>query len=258
MSDPSEQYCRIDARGFPVNTQVLIMNSVLNVSAFVERGVADVFFSCNGFRTIHEHAAEYVRRAGSCFRSTPAPEVTTLTSILGDLVAAGFFLSRSYWHGVMSQVSPYPTRGRSIGTIAIVTKDRPRYIRRCLNSIIDNLNDQNRECEICVYDDSAGSETLDELKSFRKAIHTSRIAIRYAGKQQKNRFIAQLSRSGDVPPAVLTFALKGMPESLPSYGANLNSLLLDTPGSLVVCLDDDVICELGVSPNFAEGLSSPW
>ena len=56
----------------------------------------------------------------------------------------------------------------------------------------------------------------------------------------------------DRPPAISrprsrSFALTGMADRLPSYGANRNALMLCTIGARALCADDDTVCRLGTN-----------
>jgi hypothetical protein len=72
--------------------------------------------------------------------------------------------------------------------------------------------------------------------------------VRYAGEEEKRRFIADLIAEGDLPPEIVEFALTNV-DGLPfAAGANRNALLLDTAGDMIYSTDDDAICQLAVAP----------
>jgi hypothetical protein len=135
-------------------------------------------------------------------------------------------------------------RGKSniptIDTVGIMTADRPALLERALASYIEN-NHQRKNLEYIVYDDS--KDTTASAASFAVAQKLARqfgVPIRFAGTQERERYARQLGDSGAIAPELLAYALLN-PRGY-TLGQNRNTLLLDTVGSMICCVDDDTVC----------------
>ena len=89
------------------------------------------------------------------------------------------------------------------------------------------------------------------------------VRIAYAGLEEKTAFAKKLSEVGDIPlEEIVSWACLGDDQyGQRTYGANRNTLLLHTVGECILTSDDDVICQVAVSPGFKQGLalsSSGW
>ncbi len=142
---------------------------------------------------------------------------------------------------------------RSIDTIAIVTKDRPPLLERCIASLVRNLSEYDRACRICVYDDSSNAASEAIVRAAAKAQHYGGITLEYAGPQQKRRYIDLLTTRSLISRQAIEFLLTDVYSCGPTYGANLNWILLGNIGRLIACLDDDMICKMGRHPDQASG-----
>ncbi|MGZ8433608.1 MAG: hypothetical protein ACXW6T_04370 [Candidatus Binatia bacterium] len=135
-------------------------------------------------------------------------------------------------------------RGQSriptIATLGIMTADRPALLERAVASYIQN-NQQRNDVEYVVYDDSKDSAA--SAASFAVAQKLARqfgVPIRFAGTQERECYARQLADSGVIAPELLQYALLN-PRGY-TLGQNRNTLLLDTVGSMICCVDDDTIC----------------
>src|SRR6185295_12401083 len=72
------------------------------------------------------------------------------------------------------------------------------------------------------------------------------------GFAEKKRFAEALVRESSVSSEIVDFALFGDRRCRLSTGANRNSLLLDTPDTLVFSVDDDTLCHVAVAPKLQE------
>jgi hypothetical protein len=138
---------------------------------------------------------------------------------------------------------------RTITTLGIVTRDRLANLVACLESYLGNCQRHGRSPEFVVADDSTNAEAtnlttlaLQELKGRFNA------EIRYAGRKEKRRFAVALAAESGVSPETIRFALFGDERCRRSTGANRNSLLLDTAGSLMLAVDDDTLCLVAAAP----------
>jgi hypothetical protein len=136
-----------------------------------------------------------------------------------------------------------------IGTIGIVTKDRPHSLEAMLPGYIENGRRFGRNTAVVVMDDSKSSATrMANRTALTRLSRRYGTAIAYAGLPEKRVFAAKLAAAG-LPRDVVEFALFGLPGTEPTMGANRNALLLQTAGEAVFCVDDDVLCRLAEAPN---------
>jgi len=107
-----------------------------------------------------------------------------------------------------------------------------------------------------VADDSRKSTDRDQAKAVLQRIHRQTgFEIRYAGLDEKIRFLQSLIAESDVPSEIVKFALfDTMKTGLGAYGANRNALLLETAGDIFICVDDDTECRISVPPGAEQGL----
>jgi len=74
------------------------------------------------------------------------------------------------------------------------------------------------------------------------------------GRPERALYAKTLSASGEIPPPVARFALLGTDKPGHSYGANRNSILLQTLGTLILSADDDTTGTPGIAPGTSSGL----
>lgn len=135
-------------------------------------------------------------------------------------------------------------RGQSstprIDTVGIMTADRPALLERALASYIQN-NHQRNDIEYIVYDDS--KDTAASAANFAVAQKLARqfgVPIRFAGRPERERYARQLGDGVAIAAELLEYALLN-PRGY-TLGQNRNTLLLDTVGSMICCVDDDTVC----------------
>jgi len=128
----------------------------------------------------------------------------------------------------------------SIETVGVMTADRPALLERALASYIQH-NHRRRGIEYIVYDDS--KDAAASAASFAVAQKLARqfaVPVRFAGRQERERYARQLRNNGAIAAELLEYAL--LNPSGYTLGQNRNTLLLDTVGSMVCCVDDDTVC----------------
>lgn len=128
----------------------------------------------------------------------------------------------------------------SIEAVGIMTADRPALLERALASYIQN-NHRRKGIEYIVYDDS--KDAAASAAGFAVAQKLARqfaVPVRFAGRQERERYARQLRDNGAIAAELLEYAL--LNPSGYTLGQNRNTLLLDTVGSMICCVDDDTIC----------------
>ncbi len=143
-----------------------------------------------------------------------------------------------------------------MSVVGIVTCDRETSLTACLASLLLNCRRYGRSPEFVVVDDSRGAgapeRTQIALEQVARRFGTS---IRYGGPKDKSRFADALAAESGVPLDIIRFSLLGDERCGSFTGANRNSLLLETVGSLVFSADDDTSCRIAPAPDRDEGVS---
>ena len=138
----------------------------------------------------------------------------------------------------------------TVAAIGIVTCDRVPSLVACIEGYLENCRQHDRTPEFLVVDDSRRAESLaDAPLALEQVARRFGGSIRYAGVCEKERFARALTAESGVPLDVTQFALLGDERCDLSTGANRNSLLLDTVGSLVFSADDDTTCRIAAAPD---------
>jgi hypothetical protein len=145
---------------------------------------------------------------------------------------------------------------RTISTVGIVTRDRLPSLVACLESYLGNCQRHARSPDFVVVDDSSSAEAAERTRdALRRLADQFNARVWYAGRKEKSRFAAALAAESGVSREIIHFALFGDERCARSTGANRNSLLLDTAGSLLLSVDDDTVCRIAAAPEREGALS---
>jgi hypothetical protein len=137
-----------------------------------------------------------------------------------------------------------------------VTRDRLPSLVACLQSYLGNCQRHGRSPEFVVADDSRSAEAADRTRpALRELAVRFNARVRYAGRQEKSLFAATLAAESAISPEIIHFAFFGDERCTLSPGANRNSLLLDTAGTLMLAADDDTVCRIAAAPKREPALS---
>lgn len=142
---------------------------------------------------------------------------------------------------------------RPISCVAFPTADRATSLRRALSSYTEGLRLFGRIPEIIVMDDSKTRQGGPESKTVL-ADCAWEGCRRHAGLSERRAYVDELVRNG-IDPEVAGFAILGDCGLTPlTFGANRNSVLLDTVGEHVFMADDDTLCVVAPHPQALRGL----
>jgi len=143
-----------------------------------------------------------------------------------------------------------------IATVAIVTKDRPQHLTRCVESVLKNRQRFGRKYRILVSDDSDDPAMRTViLGALRTLAREFDAPIYYAGYEERIRFTGALARASGISQALLTFAFRSSSSgNLPTFGANLNTVLAATWGEILLCCDDDIVWVGAPAPGATDDL----
>lgn len=138
--------------------------------------------------------------------------------------------------------------------ITILTANRPRSLRNCLESLGDIAFQQPASNHIVVADDSNGVASKANAEICRASGSRLGRPVRHVDVSEKQRLVDQvLSRQeakNDFNRDHLLRALTGHPQLqqiAPGCGANRTATLLLSAGNLLLSLDDDTRAEFGSS-----------
>ncbi len=138
----------------------------------------------------------------------------------------------------------HDTTAAPLGTIGIITADRPAALARALGSFADHCLVHDRWPRVLVVDGSQRAANRTATRAAVTAIaRTTRRDLRYVGPEEAAAWRA------------LSQGRRRVPTLAPgSAGANRNLLLLMTAGERVLFVDDDMVCDTWMSPARRDGL----
>ena len=128
----------------------------------------------------------------------------------------------------------------------MLTADRPALLDRGLSSYIENASKHLRQVEFVVFDDSKNAANRRaSLEVARALARKFEVEIRFAGVEERARFVRRLEEFPRISKHVLKNAL--LQTQGYTLGQNRNALLLDSVGTLFLCVDDDTVCTLAAA-----------
>jgi hypothetical protein len=198
--------------------------------------------SCSRFRTLSAHAA-FLTRTTSADES---PEASALLSRLADL---GLLISYDELLRPSRSVATTDPACPGISWVAIPTCGRPDQLVQTFRTYLDNARQFGHTPGFLIADDSPSAAARPVCdQTIRAEAADAGIRLCYAGREQRRQFAAALAEGGDIPAAVIRFALLGPGCGGETIGANRNAILLETLGSLVLSVDDDTLCQTATVP----------
>jgi hypothetical protein len=114
-----------------------------------------------------------------------------------------------------------------------------------MRTYLHNLRSHGHHLDIVVCSDPHGAgmdRTYRELLAHLQAEYGQ--PMWYAGPREKERYIAEISQDGDIPPEVVRFALFDIENTGKAYGVNRNALRLHLADELFLSADDDTLAEM--------------
>jgi hypothetical protein len=149
-----------------------------------------------------------------------------------------------------------PPRARApLGTMGMLTRDRPELLLSNLESFIAEHAAYGHRLEYLVVDDSPKAVARRSLRArLARLARRAGVVIRYAGFDEKDAYARALSRASDVPLPLARFALFGRPGCGTTAGANRNALLFHDVDAPILMADDDIGCRHVPHPQRGVGL----
>ncbi len=212
----------------------------------------DLLMQCCEFKPLDEHLAAF------CQKRQIEDERTRsgLRSKLHQLAQQGYLISREQVFALF-QTPDEPALPTRITSLCIPTCNRVETLQRGLTSYLEHCQHFGRTLDFVVADDSQSSSTREAYKQMLRTLtkHYG-VTIAYAGIEEKTAFARKLSKAGDIPEEVISWACIGDRNyGKGTYGANRNSLLLHTVGECIFSSEDDAVCRVAASPSYKECLA---
>ena len=265
-----KNYRSTDLITFPAGKEaVLVYNRVNQSAVLLPPSDLDVLNFCNTFRTLDEHARalasqsnsapapvgrfmkrlrDFAQKQGVSFDDQSNTELWILK--LQEFANAGLLIAETDL--LPKRERPSETVER-IGTIGVLTRNRPESLNRCVTSYIESCRRHGRDVDFVVADDSDEESVREKTRRMLKSLQDKHGArIFYAGWEEKKRYAEQLIAASNVPADVVNFALFDVEGCGHSVGANRNALLLHTTGEMFFSADDDTVCSLANPPHSAQ------
>jgi len=241
----NERY-RAAVVGYAAGPQHALRQSSFNGSvALLTADQAALLDSCTPFRTLAEHASAYTRRAP--VTSRPEAEARVRRE-LEALARRGLLRSEADLRERCLRAARPAVAIPSISTVAVITRDRIDPLRRCLESYIAEGQRLGRSLDYLVIDGAQTAETRDQTRTMlHQIVRKHGVTARYAGHEETQRFADALSNAG-VARSAIDFGLFDPEQCDATYGAQRNAVLLATVGRLVLCADDDTVCQVASVP----------
>ncbi len=231
--------------------------------------------TCHGAATLDEHAARAVEAGVPGTRAA-------IRGILNELVERGVLVSNGALAKRIADVAADGIAGAAedggaprVTTLGVPTRDRPRSLRRALESYARDLVASERAgdardlvasarareardpdaIEIVVVDDSTSEALAREAAEVSRdvAVRTG-VRVRHVDRATKERLVRALARVSGVPLAVVVRALAPADIGIFAAGAGRNVLLLDAVDRCALQVDDDTICDARAAPGALPGL----
>jgi hypothetical protein len=236
----------------------------------------NLFLKCKDFKSMEEHARHIWRELSFSEKRTymkpliqahfqkfeevvikPNLFPTLLAQILELHKETPLFLSETQLRKMsQNNAKKEINTDTKVTSVGIVTCDRPNNLKLGLVGFIKNAAEHKHSIRFVVCDDSRTQIQRDEYLKILTEIKENfpQQKIDYVGLKEKQVWIDSLSQMG-VPADVIQFAIMGDREIGATYGANRNTLLLESAGEMFVSSDDDVLCEIAASPQMTSGVS---
>jgi glycosyltransferase involved in cell wall biosynthesis len=228
----------------------LVHSELTGFSAILPRKVAGILGMCADWDTLDGHAARIAARG---LAPALAEDVQSLISEFAQkqLLASEETVRSGFKRAAQSSVNTET----HIGSLVIVTRNRPDTLLRCVQSYIDNIRVFKREIDIVVFDDSDDIGLRNRAVAALSAVaHPANVKLFYYGPEHKAEFARRLAISAKCELEIVRFAICRDPNADFAVGASRNASLLTTHGQMFVTVDDDTVCDLGDVPELQPGL----
>lgn len=210
-----------------------------HVSKLVSQDDFKLLTQCGEFRRLDEHARSLTGNPHGPF---------DIEASFSRLIDAGLMIS--YEDVLQSCVrTAGDCDAGQISWVAVPTCDRLLELERAVRSYLSHFARFDRRVSILIADDSSSRARQQDCRRLVETLaRESDFDFFYVGRKEKKKFAELLSKRGDIPRDVASFAMFGSAFHGPTIGANRNAVLLHTVDHLVLSVDDDTVCQMGRMP----------
>ena len=244
-SSGSEYYCVADLDILPAGEQFLLVSvKSCQEAGFIRGEIVDLLTQCREWRTLDEHIQAYNQ-----LRTLSPTVMRSMRRELQRLAQRGYLIGQKRIQEALHSFEA-PAQTGQIASLVFPTSERVELLQRSLVSYIENCRRFERNNDFVVADDSAAPDTRNAYRQMLLALKARYgVTLFYAGREEKVAYARALSKKGQIPEDVVSFACLGDSRyGLPTVGANRNTLLLHTAGDMIFSADDDTICSVAAAP----------
>lgn len=138
----------------------------------------------------------------------------------------------------------------------VPTRNRPDFLIRALESYLQNFASFGRRPKLLISDDSDSPNLLEQnTVALAHLAENTDLEIYYCNRACREELAAAIARRSGVPIEIVRRACCNSGLEPHRYGANRNTLLLCTAGSVILSVDDDTVCR-AAEPTYDSGLAS--
>lgn len=164
-------------------------------------------------------------------------------AFLNDLICAGLLVSDRAFVDLLSKLSVDPAAQTRVSGLAILTCDDPDSLARCITDVLRQASCTSCSYEVIVIDDSRQGEAVEEnRKRLRRLAESFPLcSFRHADRSRRRTYSHIVSKESGVDSSLVLDLLTGRSGEHRTIGASRNCVLLQTVGTTVICLDDDML-----------------
>jgi len=229
---------------------------------------SSVVAACHGAATLDEHAA---RALSMGVRGTSG----AIRTVLSELADRGVLVSDEEICRMLATEASSESRGAEapilasearepeapaafdeplrVQLIGAPTRDRPRSLRRAIESYARDVVERGRAIEILIVDDGSTS-TVETAAVLRDVASRTSARVRLVDRAAKHRFSKAIAAISGAPLHVVQRALAPDEPGVFAAGAARNVLLLAGVDQGSLQIDDDTVCDLRAAPDARPGL----
>ena len=218
----------------------LLSGQVSEVSALNLR----VLEFCDDLRTLEEHADGVRNSLG------PGAAALNIPRSLGKLLELGLLMEEACTRCELDGADDLGDAPTPIEWLTIPTRNRTDVLERGLYSYSQNFARFGRKPKILVSDDSDLHNIRQEnVTALARLVKNTGLEIYYCDDACREELAAAISDHSGVPIEIVRRACCNSGHEADRYGANRNTLLLCTAGSLILSVDDDTVCRMAEPVN---------
>lgn len=208
---------------------------------------------------ISEQTQKIAQKKSILERKTSQEDIVKYQNIILSLIEDDFLISENALQKRLEQAlqrgSVQTDTKDLIKHVGVPTCGRPPELKRCVDSILKNIQIHSKTPRITICDDSRNEDDIQKNKEVLKTLSQKyNYPIFYVGEKERLEFAQALSRETGISEDITIFCILG-DRSENTVGATRNTLLLLFGRNKSLMFDDDTICTLAQSPEYEDGIA---